>query len=727
MLLSDLIEGAQMIRRYLPVMLLIFASLPLPAQTRQANSTIHKRFVDDNNNFTSTGNIGMTVTNYGVFGDGFVEQAPTDQPSCEYPRGSGIEHIFDGGLWVGAETPTGIRVTTGAFNSARIGSAGSVNFEFTNTAEPTDIVVERSSLPANKFFSPQAISHQDFIIDFSDTNIIVPGTPIPIPNHQPLGLSVHLETYAWNFPFADAFVIFNYTITNVGYEDNRDTLKNVHVGLWADMVVRNVNILPPRVGAPFYQDVGVGRVDNPDTAQMIYAYEYNGSANYTGAESYVSLVYLGAKPQRGDDLYELGKISTNWWLFSGGNEDWQRAPSDEASRYQRMSESIEDDVYWNDVFRNRNNFMNLISTGPFERIAPDSSVNVVFAVVCGKKFGTAPTSSDNAVTRRNLVENVSWAQRAYHGEDSNRNGVLDFLGSDSSEDVNGNGRLDRYILPTPPDAPRVKVIPGSGTVTLMWDDSAEESIDFISKQKDFEGYRVYRSFLGSDREDTGIFDNMQLVHEYDLINDRFYDTGLESVRMETPLVEIGSDPFTGLPDTITYRYQLQIDNLHNGWQYAFAVSAFDSGDVKLNLPSLESSRLQNVILVSPGTPPRQPGSNLQVGVYPNPYRTGAIWDGGFERERKLHFYNLPRNCEVRIYTIAGDLVDSFEHRGDFYRGEDILWYQNFSEGNTVFPGGEHAWDLVTDSDQAIATGLYLFTVKDNDTGEVHKGKFVIIK
>ncbi|MCB0313760.1 MAG: hypothetical protein KDH84_10950, partial [Calditrichaeota bacterium] len=156
-----------MIRRYLPVMLLIFASLPLPAQTRQANSTIHKRFVDDNNNFTSTGNIGMTVTNYGVFGDGFVEQAPTDQPSCEYPRGSGIEHIFDGGLWVGAETPTGIRVTTGAFNSARIGSAGSVNFEFTNTAEPTDIVVERSSLPANKFFSPQAISHQDFIIDFS--------------------------------------------------------------------------------------------------------------------------------------------------------------------------------------------------------------------------------------------------------------------------------------------------------------------------------------------------------------------------------------------------------------------------------------------------------------------------------------------------------------------------------------------------------------------------------
>jgi len=35
--------------------------------------------------------------------------------------------------------------------------------------------------------------------------------------------------------------------------------------------------------------------------------------------------------------------------------------------------------------------------------------------------------------------------------------------------------------------------------------------------------------------------------------------------------------------------------------------------------------------------------------------------------------------------------------------------------------------LVTASDQAIATGLYLFTVKDLDSGEISRGKFVVIK
>jgi len=42
-------------------------------------------------------------------------------------------------------------------------------------------------------------------------------------------------------------------------------------------------------------------------------------------------------------------------------------------------------------------------------------------------------------------------------------------------------------------------------------------------------------------------------------------------------------------------------------------------------------------------------------------------------------------------------------------------------------GGEHPWDLITESDQAIATGLYLFSVLDNNTGDVKSGKFLIIK
>jgi len=44
-----------------------------------------------------------------------------------------------------------------------------------------------------------------------------------------------------------------------------------------------------------------------------------------------------------------------------------------------------------------------------------------------------------------------------------------------------------------------------------------------------------------------------------------------------------------------------------------------------------------------------------------------------------------------------------------------------------FSGGEHAWDLVTTDDQALATGLYLYTVEDLQTDEIQKGKFAVIK
>ena len=144
---------------------------------------------------------------------------------------------------------------------------------------------------------------------------------------------------------------------------------------------------------------------------------------------------------------------------------------------------------------------------------------------------------------------------------------------------------------------------------------------------------------------------------------------------------------------------------------------------------MESSKLQNSVVVVPGTPPLPVKEGRKVGVYPNPYRANALWDGSFERERKIVFFNLPRRCEVRIYTLAGDMVDQFTHESMAYDGKDIKWFREFSptDRSTIFSGGEHAWDLVTSNDQALATGLYLFTVKDLESGEIFKGKFVIIK
>ncbi|NCQ19679.1 MAG: hypothetical protein GW805_15295, partial [Ignavibacteria bacterium] len=76
---------------------------------------------------------------------------------------------------------------------------------------------------------------------------------------------------------------------------------------------------------------------------------------------------------------------------------------------------------------------------------------------------------------------------------------------------------------------------------------------------------------------------------------------------------------------------------------------------------------------------------------------------------------------------AGDIVKRIEH-DRISNGSDIRWFEQYaSDGKQQFSGGEHAWDLITGNDQAVATGLYLFTVKNNKNGFIKTGKFLVIK
>jgi hypothetical protein len=135
-----------------------------------------------------------------------------------------------------------------------------------------------------------------------------------------------------------------------------------------------------------------------------------------------------------------------------------------------------------------------------------------------------------------------------------------------------------------------------------------------------------------------------------------------------------------------------------------------------------------ILRLVPGTLPAEPGSG-KVGVYPNPYYARAVWDGAGERNRKIYFYNLPRRCSIRVYTLAGDIVTELEHDAATYTGTDIEWFRRFggTETSPQFAGGEHAWDLISRYEQALASGLYLFSVKDQETGETSTGKFLVIK
>ena len=662
---------------------------------------------DVNNKFTNVGNIGLTVTNYGTIGNGFVSFP--NQPSCQYPKGSGIENLFVGGIWVGATKNGTIAVSTAAVD---VTSANRTEgFEFTNA--PGSGILERSSLQNSPNYRPDAISHQDFVCEFFDTNDRANGTVIQ--NHTPMGVKVLLETYCYDFNFANNWVILNYKVVNIGYRGDNSPLDSVTVGLWADGVVRNTNITLPG-GTSFYNK-GADGYDS--ILRMAYEYDYNGDPGFT--DTYIGFKFLGVNPK---PLEENINSRTNFtiWQFRNTTDPiyfsptTDNDPSMQGGKFQKLlgflsvnpPDSIDNPSIIPpriDVLRHTpNNRSTLLSYGPVKKENGErfslrygiDTINVVFSVVCAKKYGTDPTTWDSLSQRKDLNISAGWAQSAYD-----------------------NG----YKLPSPPDPPKVKTILADKNVTLYWATNSERSIDPISNLQDFEGYRIYRTNPGADLTlSQDPLSLLNIVGEFDsAYNNVSNNTGFNFIKLET------AKYFDG--DTTAYWYKFDFPNQLNGFQYIFSVTAFDKGDENQNLGSLESSILGNSQRIIVGTPANN-NANVEIGVYPNPYYVSAVWDGiGNRKEllRKIYFYNLPSKCQISIWTLSGDLVDQFDHDAATYSGNDIEWFSTYSDGTQRFAGGEHAWDLISKNDQAIATGLYLFVVKDLNSGEIKKGKFVVVK
>ncbi|MCB9246786.1 MAG: hypothetical protein H6606_10200 [Flavobacteriales bacterium] len=682
---------------------------------------------------TTASNMRLNVTNVGTLGNAFRGYRDgSGRQSCEYPAGSGVEHLFEGGIWIGGLIDGNtVAVSTSAYDAPSGYSTGRGGFEF--TAELGSTLEERSSLFDSPFFTPDALSHQDYVSTFSDRNLVVPGTSIPISGHlQPMNLEVRMETYNWNYAFSDFFVILNFEVTN----RSNAVIDSVYFGLWTNTVVRNLNVTPAGSGgAAFYNKGGNGYLDS---LQLAYCYDHSGDVGFT--ESYIGQKFLGAEDKNGfqhPTIRSGFKAHYNAWEFNNTSNPVFFLPATEQARYTKLTKGLNDDLCWDknstqnaqcgprsyqEQLNEAGNRSDLVSVGPFRSLAPGESFKATYALVAGKKLEDGkPNSDNNSVQQTIFRTNANWAQVAFNGEDKNFNGQLD-----EGEDIDGNGSITRFILPAPPDIPKTRIVTRDHEIDVYWSDNSERSVDPITRELDFEGYRVYMTQLGFDVTDVpDLARDMKRIAEYDLRgNGLFSETGFESVRLEQPV------RFEN--DTTSYRFKYTIRNIQNGWQYAIAVSAFDRGNEASNLESLESSLLANNFRAFAGKPVNANLKTNEPFAYPNPYYYGAAWEGTSnfqEQSRKIYFANLPQHCKIRIFTQAGDLIDEIHHDAE-YNGTDIRWYQTFGSENperNVHSGGEHGWDLLSTNSQIIARGLYIFTVEDLESGSRYQGKFVIIK
>jgi len=672
----------------------------------------------------TVGKINMTFSSSGTVGNPKIAASTSGPSSMSYPQ-RGKEHLFESGIWIGARVNNQSFVSTSAFDASTGYSTGGSGYEFSPMTTP----YQRSSLTGSPNFSASAISHQDMVFEFSDDSTIVPGTSIPIAGHvNPLDAHVHLETYAWNYPFADFFVICEYTITN----KSTNRWESVWLGQWADLVVRNVNVTR-QTSTNFYNK---GRNGVDTTYKAIYAYLSDLNAddlNYI--QSYGAMQFLGINwrgmffnPDRPDTFVSRGfnapQVNYNFWNFTATSPEYIK-PTDDGGRYIKMVTNINPDTLYDangPVNGVPNNWIQLLSAGAIPSVEPGETFSYVVAYVCANKLGTPQPVLNGGYTstpdtRKELTDHFIRARATYLGEDVNADGKYK-----PELDLNGNGKLDHYVLPTPPNIPNIKIIASDNKAEIYWDGGSIESVDPISRKKDFEGYRIYRTNVGDDLNQS-LSENENLIAQWDSTGDNIgFDNGFDAVKLPAPKI------FDG--DTTKYWYKYDMNNLQNGWQYLFVVTAFDKGDVQTGLPSLESSFTQFATSVYAGATPEEIEKSAEnhIGVYPNPYKTTAAWDGTTSRTHKIYFTNIPAKCEIRVYTSSGDLVANMNHDAATYAGEDSKWFEQYgSNTNKVFSGGEHAWDILSTFKTQITTGVYLFTVKDLVTGNVETGKFAVIK
>ena len=627
------------------------------------------------NKYTNAGLIGVTITNVGYVGSAWRTPG---QPSCEYPLHSNVEHMFAGGIWVGAVNAAGERHVSTGYQDASTAAAGDLLREFDAFADADTLhrMTEWSNRVNDPLYDVRALATQQYNCYFNDYTQSETG------NHTPLGVEVDMRTFAWGNPYADDFIIIDYAVINV----SKTELRDVYLGFWADLTVGNTQLNDPYDSQAasrwnYYDDVNsafgaAGMVPDKYTVDgdpnIWMAIDHDADGDEGLATSWVGYRLLGTTPAPTVPDGER-PVSYNAWGFRHlpAEDDWYYENGDSTTpllpgKYQIMGNRDFDVGQTQDTdFTIPSDWISTTCTGPFPTLADGDTIHISFAIVCG---------ADSL----SLLNNSKAAQVAYD---------------------------DGFRIPQGPPSPILKVDYAQDSVILHWTPgdsldatghdlpsdsplrSPEHHISTVTGRPDFEGYRIYRYQGNAIPEDP--YNVAELVAQYDRIDGVGFDTGLP------PLNDQGEREFvdTGLLD---------------GFPYWYSVVCFAAPDVVAGLPELQSGFNENAQLVYPGPGPVEEGG-AGVGVYPNPYRAGSMYDDRLEGElgRKLWFTNLPARCSIKIFTVAGDLVKTLHHDDD--------------------ASGQQAWDVLTENNRPVASGLYIYVVENLDTGDVQRGKLVIIK
>jgi hypothetical protein len=255
--------------------------------------------------------------------------------------------------------------------------------------------------------------------------------------------------------------------------------------------------------------------------------------------------------------------------------------------------------------------------------------------------------------------------------------------------------------------------------------------EFIVGMEDYEGFHVWRGVKsdGSDLQVIGEISKEE-AHRAGFPGGNFVDSlYLYVIIPALRTVGVYHSPFTIECLGFEIRADLEDNELWwfdcgaiNGFTYYYLVTNFDRG---YNVPSSRQGlskvdRCQPLPDASLSTECK--GELVEVPIYvdvqddlkqvyavPNPYRSGGsrLTTPNYHNfpDDMVRFVNVPLNCKIKIYNVAGDLIWEYEHYG---------------------PGGNIEWNVRNQSDEDVASGVYVFKIEDSVGGTVF-GRLVVIR
>jgi hypothetical protein len=463
------------------------------------------------------GNIATTVQNWGQIGG----QDYLGKPSGEWPKGSGHNYLAEIKYWMGAVKSNGDTVVANSdddFMPLPSLIQGKESYRIHLSTDPSSYDYDPSDTVGLSVGKP---AYGWRVYDTQTENWVYNRVWTLSSGFVEAG-PVSLQESHYRFNDANSGVAklgleMTQTIYQWNYSYNQDYLFVV-------LGIKNISSVD-------YPDFAFGLYCDFDIGGIVAGTSENGRlGDLVAFDSSMNLAWTydedGYDPGWGP-LVKTGVMGTKYietpdnigmTAFRTGR--WEDLPDNDAGRYQFINSQQFDqslpptDQYYLQCTRGIN-------------LTSGKTIRVVYALVAGQ-------------TEKILKNNANMAQTVY----------------------------DNYFIgPEPPHPSKLVVTPGYQKVKLTWDKQAESSVDPLSNQEDFKGYKIYRSTDMGQTWGT-------------LVTNPDGSLGPDYIPIAMFQKENANDI---LPHTYIDR------NLTNGIEYWYSVVAFDTGDTTVPIDPLQTA------------------------------------------------------------------------------------------------------------------------------------------